>query len=47
VGLGWNAGLKIRIEKLWQRFRIVLVWDRATILKFVAVCLIFSYDDIE
>ena len=47
VTLGWNAGLRIRTEKLCQSFGIVLVWDRAAILKFAALCLFFSYDKIE
>ena len=47
MALGWNAGLRIRTEKLWQSFGIVLVWDRAPILKFAALCLFFSYDKIE
>ena len=47
VAFSWNVGLRIRTEKLWQSFGIVLVWDRAAILKFVALCLFFSYDKIE
>ena len=39
VTLGWNAGLRIRTEKLCQSFGIVLVWDRAAILKFAALYL--------
>ena len=43
VTFGWNAGLRIRTEKLCQSFGIVLVWDRATILKFAALCLFFGW----
>jgi len=42
VAFSWNAGLRIRIEKLCQSFGIILVWDRAAILKFVALCLFFG-----
>jgi len=42
VAFSWNAGLRIKTKKLWQSFGIVLVWDKATILKFAALCLFFG-----